>query len=80
MEIECGNCKTVYFDESKHSLKSRSDEHKRSLRNCDCKKNEIAKQCFEADHNFSWDQKNIVDRESRFIPAKIKETTLFEEF
>ena len=26
------------------------------------------------DHNFSWDQKKDVDRESRFIPWKIKET------
>ena len=30
--------------------------------------------CWEADHNFSWDQKKVVDRESRLIPRKIKET------
>ena len=41
-EIDCSNCQTVYFCESKRSLKSRSDEHKRSVRNCDCDKNEIA--------------------------------------
>ena len=29
---------------------------------------------WEADHNFSWDQKKVVDRESRLIPRKIKET------
>ena len=40
---------------------------------CDCDKNEIAKHCWEADHNFSRDQK-VVDRESRLIPRKIKET------
>ena len=40
-EIDCSNCQTVYFGESKRSLKSRSDEHKRSVRNCDCDKNEI---------------------------------------
>ena len=34
----------VYFRESKRSLKSRSDERKGSVRNCDCEKNEIAKQ------------------------------------
>ena len=49
-EIDCSNCKVVYFGESKRSLKSRSDEHKRSVRNCDCKKNKIAKHCWEADH------------------------------
>ena len=64
----------VYFRESKRFLKSRSDEHKRSVRNCDCEKNETAKKCWEADHNFSWDQKKVVDRESRLIPRKIKET------
>ena len=42
-EINCSNCETVYFGESKRSLKSRSHEHKRSVRNCDCDKNEIAK-------------------------------------
>ena len=66
-EIHCSNCEAVYFGESKRSLKSRSDEHKRSVRNCDCDKNEIAKHCWEADHNFSWDQKKVVDRESRLI-------------
>ena len=50
--------------EFKQSLKSRSDEHKRSIKNCDIKKNEIAKHCWKADHNFSWDQKKAVDRES----------------
>ena len=28
----------------------------------------------EADHNFIWDQKKVVDRENRLIPKKIKET------
>ena len=65
-EFDCRNCEVVYFGESKRSLKSRSDEHKRSVRNCDCDKNEIAKHCWEADYNFN--------RESRLIPRKIKET------
>ena len=73
-EIDCSNCQAVYFGESKWSLKSRLDEHKRSVRNCDCDKNEIAKHCWEADHNFSWDQKKVVNRESRSTPWKIKET------
>ena len=42
-ESDCSEA--VYFGESKRSLKSRSDEHKRSVRNCDCDKNEIAKHC-----------------------------------
>ena len=72
-EIDCSNCQAVYFGESKQSLKSRSVEHKRSVRNCGCD-NEIAKHCWEADHNFNWDQKKVIDRESRLIPRKIKET------
>ena len=35
-EIDCSNCEAVYFGESKRYLKSHSDEHKRSIRNCDC--------------------------------------------
>ena len=73
-EIDCSNCEAVYLGESKRSLKLRSDEHKRSVRNCDCDNNEIAKHCWEADHNFSWDQKKVIDRERRLIPRKIKET------
>ena len=73
-ETDCSNSEVVYFGESKRSLKSHSDEHKRSVRNCDCDKNEIAKHCWEPDHNFSWDQRKVVDRESRLIPGKIKET------
>ena len=43
--------------------------------NCDCDKNEIAKHFSEADHSFSWDQKKVIDRESKLIPRKSKETT-----
>ena len=71
-QIDCSNCNAVYFGESKRSLKSCSNEHKRSVRNCECGKNESAKHCWEADQNFSWDQKKVVDRESRLIPRKIK--------
>ena len=56
-EIDCSNCEAVYFSESQWSLKARSDEHKRSASNSDCDKSEIAKQCWEEDHSFNWDQK-----------------------
>ena len=42
-DIDCSNCKEVYFDQSKWSLKLHSDEHKRSVRSSDCEKNEIVK-------------------------------------
>ena len=42
-EIDWNNCQENYSGESKRSLKSRSNEHKRSVRNCDCDKNEISK-------------------------------------
>ena len=73
-EIDCSNCEVVYFDESKRSLKSHFHEHKWSARNCDCDKNEGPKHCWEADHNFGWNQQKVVDTESRLIPGKIKES------
>ena len=76
-KIDCANCEAVYFGESKQSLKLRSDEQKRSVWNCYCNKNEIAKHCWEADHNFNWDHEKVIDRESRLIPRKIKETIHF---
>ena len=66
--------KAVYFGESKRSSKLRSDERKRSVKNCDRGKNEIVKLCWEAYHEFSWDQKKVVEKECRLIPGKIKET------
>ena len=72
--MKCSDGKAVYFGESKQSFKLRLNEHKRLVRNCDFKKNEIAKHCWEADHNFSKDQKKVVDRENRLILRKIKET------
>ena len=73
-EIDYSKSEAVYFGESKRSLKSRSDEHKRSVRNCDCDQNEIANHCWEPDHNFNWNQKKFIDRESRLNPRKIKKT------
>ena len=32
------------------------------------------KNCWEADHNFSWDQKKIADKECRLISKKIRKT------
>ena len=37
-------------------------------------KNKTEIDCWEADHNFSWDRKKSVDRENNLIPRKIKET------
>ena len=54
-EIDCSYCKAVYFGESRRSLKSRYNEHKRSARNCNCESYEIAKHVLEPDNNFSWD-------------------------
>ena len=73
-EIDCSNCEAVYFGESKQSLKLLSDEHKKFVRNYDFHKSELAKHCWEAGHNFSWDQMKVIDRESRLIDRKIKET------
>ena len=39
--------------------------------NYNCKKNEIARHCWETDHNFSLDQKKVVDIDSRLIPRKM---------
>ena len=38
------------------------------------KKNKTEIDCWEADHNFSWDRKKSVDRENNLIPRRIRET------
>ena len=44
-ETDCSNCKAAYLNESKRSLKSRSDELKRPVNSFDCEKNETSKHC-----------------------------------
>ena len=73
-EINCSNCKAVHFGESKRPLKLRSEEHEKSVKNCHFDRNKIAKHCCKADHNSNLDQKKVVDRESRLIRWKVKET------
>ena len=73
-EIDCSNGQKVYVH---MNTCSRSHKHKRYVINCDCENNEIAKHCWEADHNFSWGQMKLVNRQSRFIPRKIKELYIF---
>ena len=73
-----GNCKAVYFSEFKRFLKLSSDEHNRSVKNCDCENNKIGKHFWEDDQNLSWDEKKVVDRKNRLIPKKkIKENYYF---
>ena len=72
-ETNCSNWEAVYFSEFKWSFKSYSDEDKRTVRNCNFEK-KIAKHCWEADHNFCWDQKKVADKKIRLIPRKIKDT------
>lgn len=55
----------------------RSDERQRSFRNPDCKKKEIVKHWWEADHNFNWGQRKVVDRIRRLIPRKMKTETRY---
>ena len=73
-EIDCSNYEAVYFDKSTLSLKSRSSEHRRSVKNCNCRKNEIGKHWSEAPDNYSSNQKKAADRESTLIPEKNRET------
>ena len=44
-KIDFSNCEAVYFSKSKRSLKSLSDERKRSVKSYDSEENEIERQC-----------------------------------
>lgn len=72
--IPCQDCDAVYIGESKRSLKQRSTEHARAVKNGDVTKNEIADHCWKFDHKFNWDEKRIVDKEQDWTSRKVKET------
>ena len=48
-----------------------------NTKNCDYEKNEIVKHCLEEDYNFIWDEKKAIDGESRLVPKRIWEATVF---
>ncbi|XP_057298092.1 uncharacterized protein LOC130629018 [Hydractinia symbiolongicarpus] len=73
-EIPCKDCDAVYIGETKRKFKQRVQEHMRAVRNRDVKKNEIADHSWSRSHQFNWDEKKIIDRESRTTARKIKET------
>ena len=52
-QIDCNNGDAGNFGKSKRPLESRSDEHKRSVRNCDFYKNETGENCWEKAQNIS---------------------------
>ena len=41
-----------------------------SVESFNCDKNEFAKHCWEEDHNCSWDQKKVVEREIHQVNSK----------
>ena len=63
----------MYFGESKRSLKSRSNEHVRSVKNTGIEKNEITKQSWKEGHNFDWNRREVIVKEIRFS-RKIQES------
>ena len=73
-QIGCSNCEAVCSSESNRPFKAQSEECKKSVRNCNCDKSEIGKHCWEAEQNFNWGQKKVIDRENRLILREIKET------
>ncbi|XP_057298389.1 uncharacterized protein LOC130629264 [Hydractinia symbiolongicarpus] len=73
-EIPCKDCDAVYIGETKRKFKQRVQEHMCAVRNGDVKKNEIADHSWSRSHQFNWDEKKIIDRESRTTARKIKET------
>ena len=73
-EIDCRNCKSVYFWWIQTLFKTAFRWTQKVVRNCDCEKNETAKSCWEADSKFSWDQEKVPNRKSRLVLRKMKET------
>ena len=51
-QIPCNDCQTVYIGETKRTLVQRVQEHKRTVRNADTSKNEIADHSWTKDHQF----------------------------
>ena len=51
-EIPCKDCDAIYIGETKRQFKQRLQEHRRTVRNGDTNKNEIADHSWTNDHEF----------------------------
>ena len=73
-EIECSKCETMDFGGILKCLLKCDQMNTKDLTKIMIVKRMKSRNTIKGDHNFSWDQKKVVNRESRVIPRKIKET------
>jgi uncharacterized protein (UPF0335 family) len=72
-KIPCKDCNATYIGESKRCLGTRTKEHQAAVRKGNVDKNEIAEHCWQQDHHFDFDQRQIIDKEQKWTARKIKE-------
>lgn len=68
-KVDCDNCEGQYIDESRHALKTRIDEHKRSVID-HTYSSAISEHVINADHKVNWDSVKIIERESNDYSRK----------
>lgn len=71
-QVNCASCEATYVGESGRQLKTRIEEHRKSVRTGSLS-SAISEHVQEYDHRINWESVNIIDRDDRFIPRKIRE-------
>lgn len=71
-QINCDDCAGFYVGETARQLKTRIDEHKKSLSK-DSFSSAIAEHAITQHHNIDWGSTRVVDREQDFFARKVRE-------
>ncbi len=71
-QIGCGDCKATYIGESGRQLRTRLQEHKKSVA-AGNSSSALSEHQLDSRHNINWDSTRIIDRETEYFPRKVRE-------
>ena len=65
-QVPCHDCDFIYIGQTKRSLKSRLDEHKRSIKYQRPEKSALCQHTISMDHRINWNEAEILKLESDY--------------
>ena len=78
-EIACRDCDAVYIGETGRSIRTRTLEHARAVRNMDIEGSALCKHVVDCDHFIDWDNPKVLKRENHGGKRRLAESYLINK-
>jgi len=72
-KLSCKNCDATYVEQTKRKFNTRVTEHKNDINKKTCKHSMITEHRLDKNHEFDWDNSEILDREKYYYRRLISE-------